>query len=63
MLRVIDLKNGQTVHIFNLSNLSSDHDYTSFRYIPSLQKLALGTSGGNLTLHDGHSGELLETFR
>lgn len=37
-------------------------DYTAFRYIPSLQKIVLGSSNGVLSLHSGATGELLEEF-
>lgn len=45
-LRVIDLYNGQTKHIFSFKSCSDDEEYTVCRYFASLKKFILGNTKG-----------------
>lgn len=57
-LRVIDLRNGQTKHIFNFKNCTDDEQFTVCRYFPSLKKFILGNTKGEISIYNNKTGQL-----
>jgi|JI10StandDraft_1071094.scaffolds.fasta_scaffold288295_1 hypothetical protein len=55
-LRVVDLYKGQIKHIFSFKQISTEEEFTTFRYFACEKTFALGSSNGEVSIYSSATG-------